>query len=122
MIDTVAGLKPGDLFTTDGRDVWEVESFFSMPSITMKNLRTGETTTAGVGALNLRPFIPLRPESRIERWQYEPYLSDPPTTAQVDHEDRVGRCRSMSGILKFVDEKESDGVGEKPAFLRKIMD
>jgi len=59
MINSTEGLEPGALYTSDGKDVWEVESFFEMPSVTLKNLRTGEKMTGGVGCLNFTPFVPL---------------------------------------------------------------
>ncbi len=58
-ITSVAGLEPGDLFTTDGKDVWELVSFCEVPTATLKNLRTGETTGGGVGCLNLSKFLRL---------------------------------------------------------------
>lgn len=62
MIYSTEGLEAGALYTSDGKDVWEVESFFEMPSVTLKNLRTGERMTGGVGCLNFTPFVPLVPE------------------------------------------------------------
>jgi len=59
MIYSTKGLEAGALYTSDGKDVWEVESFFEMPSVTLKNLRTGERMTGGVGCLNFTPFVPL---------------------------------------------------------------
>lgn len=113
MIDSLANIQPGDLYTTNGRDVWEVESFFTMPSITLKNLRTGEKTTAGIGALNLQIYVPLKPE--IPLFQLEAVLSE----ARADYEERVDRCSKISSILRGVDSKITD---EKPEFSRKIMD
>ena len=60
MIYSTEGLEAGALYTSDGKDVWEVESFFEMPSVTLKNLRTGQRMTGGVGCPNFTPFVPLR--------------------------------------------------------------
>jgi hypothetical protein len=53
--------KPGELYTTTGDDVWEVVSFFAIPSVTLKNIQTGETLTGGVGCLNFKDFRRLVP-------------------------------------------------------------
>jgi hypothetical protein len=58
-INFVTGMKAGDLYTTDGEDVWEVVGYFDCPSVTLKNLRTGEEMTGGVGCLNFDPFVRL---------------------------------------------------------------
>jgi hypothetical protein len=65
MIQSVHNLTPGDLFTTDGRDVWEIVSFCEHPTVTLKNVRTGETTYGAVGCRNLANFVPLRPAEPI---------------------------------------------------------
>ena len=66
MINSTEGLEAGALYTSDGKDVWEVESFFEMPSVTLKNLRTGQRMTGGVGCLNFTPFVPLLPKGSIK--------------------------------------------------------
>ena len=43
-------LRPGDLFSKERGDVWEVVSYFDIPSFTMKNLRTGEQENFGQGS------------------------------------------------------------------------
>jgi len=65
MIDSTRNLEPGKLFTTGGKDVWEVDSFCTLPTVTLKNIRTGETTGGGVGCLNLKDFVPLIPEGDL---------------------------------------------------------
>jgi len=43
-------------FTTNGRDVWILESYFTMPSCTLKNLQTGATETFGMGGLTAERY------------------------------------------------------------------
>lgn len=38
-----------NLFTKDGTDVWGVESFCLGPTVTLKNLKTGEKERFGIG-------------------------------------------------------------------------
>lgn len=59
MINSVAGLKPGQLFTRFDDEVWEVTSLFACPSVTLKNLRTGDVIEGGIGCLNFEYFTPL---------------------------------------------------------------
>lgn len=63
-IDDIGDVKPGQLYTKDGKDVWEVASYFDRPSLTLKNIRTGETETGGVGCLNFKPFKKLVPVNK----------------------------------------------------------
>ena len=67
MINTVEGMKPKDLFTSDGKDVWEVESFCGLPTVTLKNLRTGKKISGAVGCLNLKDFVPLVPGAPLTK-------------------------------------------------------
>lgn len=52
-------LKPGDLFTKDGRDVWELEWYYTGPSFQLRNLRTGQTENFGQGGEMARRYEPL---------------------------------------------------------------
>lgn len=61
MISSVCNLKPGDLYTTDGKDVWEIESLCEYPTVTLKNVRTGEQIGGAVGCRNVADFVPLKP-------------------------------------------------------------
>jgi len=61
MISSVHSLTPGDLYTTDGKDVWEIESFCEHPTVTLKNVRTGERIGGAVGCRNVADFVPLKP-------------------------------------------------------------
>lgn len=58
-IRITSSLRPGDLFTTDGKDVWELESFYDLPSFTMHNLRTGQRENFGQGGLMADRYIAL---------------------------------------------------------------
>jgi len=66
-IRTVEGIEPGDLYTTTGDDVWRVDCMFRMPSITLKNVETGELCGGAVGCLNLAEFRPLVPKPAKEQ-------------------------------------------------------
>jgi len=59
MISSTKDLEPGMLFTTNGKDVWEVESFCEFPTVSMKNVRTAERTRGAVGSPILENFVPL---------------------------------------------------------------
>lgn len=59
-------LRPGDLFTTDGKDVWELESFYDLPSFTMHNLRTGQRENFGQGGLMADRYVALAPVDPLE--------------------------------------------------------
>ena len=59
MISRLEGVEPGDLYTRDGKDVWEVFSYCELPTIKMKNLRTGEFVEGAVGCRLMSPFEKL---------------------------------------------------------------
>ena len=61
-INSTRELEPGDLFTINGKDVWECTGWCNEPTVHMRNIRTGETTGGAVGCLNLSKFIKLKPE------------------------------------------------------------
>jgi len=44
--------------SADG-EVWEVQSYCELPTVTMVNPRTGERTGGAVGCRNLSEFIPI---------------------------------------------------------------
>ena len=49
-------LKKEAYFTTNGKDVWELESYYLVPSCTMVNLKTGDRMNFGMGALTAASF------------------------------------------------------------------
>lgn len=60
-IDSLNGVEPGDLYTTDGKDVWKVESFCEQPTITLVKMSSQgrglqERKGGAVGCLNLQDF------------------------------------------------------------------
>lgn len=61
-INSVEGMKVGDLYTDGKNSVWEVENYCEKPTVTLKNIRTGKKTRGGVGCLNFTPFVKLVPE------------------------------------------------------------
>ncbi len=61
MISSTNDLNPGDLYTTDGKDVWIVQSFCEHPTVTMQNLRSDERVGGAVGSRNLKDFVKLVP-------------------------------------------------------------
>lgn len=44
------------LFTTNGKDAWKMQGYFSGPSCTLKNLETGEVQTFGMNGLTAQSF------------------------------------------------------------------
>ncbi len=64
-ITSIEGVELGGLYTTGKNSVWEVKSYAQAPTITLKNLRTGEEIFGGVGCLNFAPFVKLVPDSKI---------------------------------------------------------
>jgi len=66
-IDTLDGIEPGDVFTTDGHDVWRVVSFCHHPTITLKNIETGKEIGGAVGCLNVRNFVKLVPAGPLDK-------------------------------------------------------
>lgn len=76
-IDSLSNIKIQDLFTIDGKDVWAVETYCELPTITLKNIRTGEKRGGAVGCLNLKDFVKLKPESEIgEKPEPTPFPDD----------------------------------------------
>lgn len=65
-INSLDGIKPGDLYTTNGTDVWIVDHYCEYPTITMKNVRTGKTQGGAVGSPNVKDFVKLVPKEPIE--------------------------------------------------------
>ena len=66
-INSFEDLENHRFFTTHGDDIWERVSSFAGPSGTLKCLKTGQTVTAGVGALNFDPFVGLKPVSELPK-------------------------------------------------------
>lgn len=67
MITSVHLLAVGQLYTSgEYNDVWEVESFCAQPTVTLKNLRTGERRGGAVGSPIVRDFTRLVPEPKLE--------------------------------------------------------
>ena len=50
------------LYTTNGKDCWQMQHYFMVPSCTLKNLETGAIETFGVGALTAQSFKRLVPK------------------------------------------------------------
>ncbi len=66
-IDHIEDVEAGQLYTQNGNDVWEVKSYFSRPSLILKNLQTGEEMNGGIGCLNFRRFERLVPKNKIRK-------------------------------------------------------
>lgn len=65
-INSLDGVAPGDLYTKDGKDVWIVETYCEHPTITMKNLATGQKQGGAVGSLIVKSFVKLVPSEPID--------------------------------------------------------
>lgn len=59
----------GELFTTNGRDVWRVVSYAAEPTAVLQNLETGENAQGVVCSPLMSDFVRLTPteELRPER-------------------------------------------------------
>jgi len=55
----------GSYYTTNGKDIWQLICFSSEPTATMLNIKTGEKISGTIGCPNLKPFIKLVPEKRV---------------------------------------------------------
>lgn len=63
MIRSVAEIEPGDLYTTNGKDVWVVKGIFTMPSLAIESLTNpGEWRHLGLGGTMAEEFTRLVPE------------------------------------------------------------
>lgn len=65
-ITSLKDIVPGDLFTTNGKDVWQVTSMCESPTITLKNLESGAEIGGAVGCRNVETFVRLIPEVPIK--------------------------------------------------------
>ena len=55
-----------DLFTTNGKDIWRVKYWCNEPTVTLKNLDTGEEIGGAVYSRNIQPFVKMIPEREIK--------------------------------------------------------
>jgi len=58
-ITSVRDVDLGKPFVGPDGELWEVQSYCEIPTVTMINKRTGQRMGGGVGCLNLQPFVPL---------------------------------------------------------------
>ncbi len=56
----------GKFYTTDGTDIWMLQSYCGQPTVTMVNVRTGDLRGGAVGCLNLQPFKKLVIEEKTK--------------------------------------------------------
>ena len=63
-INTTHDLMPGDLFTKDGKDVWEVVAIRQVPSVVLKNLRDNIEEDFCLGGTMAKSYVRLLPESK----------------------------------------------------------
>jgi hypothetical protein len=52
----------GNLFTTNGKDVWRLISYCEFPSVEFENLETKERTGGAVGSPHINGFKRLKTE------------------------------------------------------------
>lgn len=61
-------LEEQGFFTTNGVDIWKLESVCKSPSCTMRNLETGEEENFGLSGLTARKFhrikMPITQENK----------------------------------------------------------
>lgn len=60
---TASDFEGRGLYTTDGKDCWQMQHYFMVPSCTLKNLETGEIQTFGVNGLTADTFKKLVPQT-----------------------------------------------------------
>lgn len=58
---SLTGIKPGDLYTTNGDDVWRVKFMCEEPTITLENVETKQQIGGAVGCTNVSDFVKLEP-------------------------------------------------------------
>ena len=57
---TINADSVGELFTTDGLDVWRCMAYCGQPTATMENVETKQQRGGSVYSLNLAPFKRLK--------------------------------------------------------------
>lgn len=62
-IRSLDGIKPGDLYTTNGTDVWRVQSLCEYPTITLVS-ESGSQRGGAVGSPIVSDFVRLVPETK----------------------------------------------------------
>ncbi len=55
----VEDLKNGKFFTTNGKDIWKLESYCLYPTCTLVNLETGKKESFGLGGLTAQGFLKI---------------------------------------------------------------
>ena len=62
----VSDLELNAFFTTDGTDIWALESYYSGPSCRLKNLKTGDVQDFGMEGITASDFkritMPVNPK------------------------------------------------------------
>ena len=53
-------LMSNSFFTTNGKDIWKLQSFFTGPSCEMLNLENGKKETFGMNGLTARNFHKIK--------------------------------------------------------------
>lgn len=64
---TAIGISPGQLYTQDGQDVWDVIWVAAMPTVAMRNLRTQEQKHMAMGSPELALFHRLAEQTPAEK-------------------------------------------------------
>ena len=77
-------LKPGIFFTTNGKDIWRLESYFDGPSCTLENMdNKSQVETFGMNGHTARRFHRIEMPKIVQRKPGKViYLDGPPPTGK----------------------------------------
>jgi len=75
-------IEVGAFFTTNGKDIWKLVSYFVGPSCKLKNVETGKEEHFGIEGFTAKQFI------RIEMPKFEP-VGEPPVFVGINEKLNV---------------------------------
>ena len=78
----------GAFFTTNGRDIWKLQSFCTQPTCKLKNLETGEEVSFGIGGLTSENYHKITmPDEALKKESINVSEPKPPQTVDVSESD-----------------------------------
>ena len=93
--------KPGDFFTTDGNDIWELMHYAMQPSCSMKNLKTGEVESFAMGGITAEGF------HRLDTFAIDP--KDDPIVLRAAIGEYVGVIREQKKEIEQLTQEKENG-------------
>jgi len=97
--------KPGDLYLNNSGELCRIQSYFTMPSVTMESVVSGSVTGGGVGCLNLEPFKPLEECSREELLEVIKSLAEKSSAALEERIELKNQVADLKMKLEDMREK-----------------